>query len=200
MKHIITSILILTNLLSFSQNNFRKEIKTFQEELNKQYADTAESPLTKEDLLKFKHLDFYAINKKYRVKAKFIRTENTLPFKMKTTTNRAPIYEKYGEVEFVIDGKTIKLSVYQSHRLRKIDEYKDYLSLPFTDETSGKTSYAGGRYVDLTIPSNKTIIIDFNKAYNPYCAYNHKYSCVIPPAENHIPIEIKAGVMKYKKH
>jgi len=200
MKHIITSILLITDLLSFSQNNFKKEVKSFQEELNKQYADTAESPLTKEDLLTFKHLDFYPINQKYCVNAKFTRTENTLPFKMKTTTDRAPIYEKYGEVEFVIDEKTIKLNVYQSHRLREMNKYKNYLSLPFTDETSGKTSYGGGRYVDLTIPSEDTIIIDFNKSYNPYCAYNHKYSCVVPPAENHIPIEIKAGVMKYKKH
>ena len=200
MKHILTLVSFLISIISFSQNNFQQEAKAFQKELNKQYADTAESPLAKEDLLTFKHLDFYDINKKYRVNAKFKRTENSLPFKMKTTTNRAPIYEKYGEVEFVIDEKTIKLNVYQSHRLREMDEYKDYLSLPFTDETSGKTSYGGGRYVDLKIPSGDTIIIDFNKAYNPYCAYNHKYSCVVPPAENHIPIEINAGVMKYKKH
>lgn len=200
MKLIITTIIILTNILSFSQNSYLTEIKTFQKELNTQYADTAESPLTKEDLAIFKSLDFYPINKKYRVEANFKRTKNSTPFKMKTTTDRAPVYEKYGEIEFAIDGKIIKLNVYQSHRLRKTEKYKNYLSLPFTDETSGKTSYGGGRYVDLTIPSGNTIIIDFNKSYNPYCAYNHKYSCVIPPSENHIPIEIKAGVKKNKKH
>jgi len=200
MKQTITTILILTSLISFSQNNYFKEIKLFQKELNTQYVDTAESPLTKEDLATFKSLDFYPINEKYKVVAKFNRTENTVPFKMKTTTDRAPIYEKYGEIEFEIDGKTIKLNIYQSHRLRKTQKYKNYLSLPFTDKTSGKTSYGGGRYVDLTIPSGNTIIIDFNKSYNPYCAYNHKYSCVVPPSENYIKTEIKAGVKKYNKH
>lgn len=200
MKFRILFFLIFISYVAKTQNSYLKEIKAFQDTLNKQYADTAESPLTKEDLLTFKQLNFYPINKKYKVVAKFTRTENTSPFKMKTTTDRAPIYEKYGEIEFKINGKTIKLNVYQSHRLRKIEKYKNYLSLPFTDETSGTTSYAGGRYVDLTIPKSNSIIIDFNKAYNPYCAYNHKYSCVVPPAENHINAEIKAGVMKYNKH
>jgi len=200
MKFILTTILTLISIISFSQNEYFKELKAFQDTLNIQYADTAESPLIKEDLLTFKSLDFYPIDKIFKVKAKFTRTKNSVPFKMKTTTKRAPIYEKYGEVSFKINGKQIKLNVYQSHRLRDMEKYKNYLSLPFTDETSGKTSYGGGRYVDLTIPFGNTIIIDFNKSYNPYCAYNHKYSCVVPPAENHIPIEIKAGVMKYNKH
>ena len=69
--------------------------------------------------------------------------------------------------------------------------------LPFTDAGNGDESYGGGRYIELRIPEKDTIIIDFNKAYNPYCAYNHKYSCPIPPIENNIPIEIKAGVKKY---
>lgn len=198
MKSILSTILILANLISFSQNSYIENIKAFQKELNTQYVDTAESPLNKEDLTDFRGLEFYPINKKYKVEAIFKRTKNTIPFKMKTTTDRAPIYEKYGEVSFEIDGKKIKLNIYQSHRLRNTKKYKDYLSLPFTDLSSGKTSYGGGRYVDLTIPKGNTIIIDFNKAYNPYCAYNHKYSCVVPPAENHIELEIKAGVMKYK--
>ena len=76
------------------------------------------------------------------------------------------------------------------------------LFLPFNDSSNGKTSYGGGRFIDIEIPENssKSIIIDFNKAYNPYCAYNHKYSCPIPPKENLLVIPIAAGVKAYKKH
>ncbi|MCF6365235.1 MAG: DUF1684 domain-containing protein [Bacteroidales bacterium] len=200
MKTIILLSLAFSFQISFSQNNFKKEIKYFQNTINKQYADTAESPLLKEDLAKFKSLDFYPAKKKYKVEAKFTRTKDAIPFKMKTTTDRAPEYVKYGNVEFEIDGKKIKVGIYQSLRLKEKEEYKDYLFLPFRDLTSGKTSYGGGRYVDLKIPEGNTIIIDFNKAYNPYCAYNHKYSCVVPPLGNFIAAEIKAGVMKFAEH
>jgi len=197
-KLFFIAILISITQIGISQKNYRKEIKLFQNTINKEYADTAESPLTKEDIAVFKNLDFYPVKKKYRVVAGFIRTENAQPFKMKTTTDRTPEYVKYGEITFTLEGKTVKVNIYQSMRLRNKEAYKDYLFLPFTDLSSGKTSYGGGRYVDLKIPKGNTIIIDFNKAYNPYCAYNHKYSCVVPPAENFIDLEIKAGV-KLKK-
>jgi len=195
---LLSVILLFQN--GTAQNSYKKEIKKFQNKLNKEYSDTATSPLTKKDLATFKGLDFYPVRKKFRVKAKFTRTENALPFKMKTTTDRAPEYVKYGELEFMLDGKKIKVTVYQSMRLKEKEEYKDYLFLPFRDLTSGKTSYGGGRYVDLKIPEGNTIIIDFNKAYNPYCAYNHRYSCVVPPAENFIDVKIKVGVMRFREH
>jgi len=191
---------LASQIILYAQKTYRHEIKVFQEELNKEYADSATSPLTPEDLATFKSLDFYPIKEKYRVVAKFTRTPDAVPFKMQTTTDRAPEYVKYGEVEFILKGKNIKVNIYQSLRLRKTEKYKDYLFLPFRDLTSGKTSYGGGRYVDLKIPEGDTMIIDFNKAYNPYCAYNHKYSCVIPPPENFIKVKIKAGVKKFGKH
>lgn len=193
-------ILTLITQVGFSQNSYTEKIKKFQDKINKEYADSATSPLTKEDLASFKSLEFYPIDKDFRINAKFKRTEKELPFKMETTTDRAPEYVKYGEIEFKLKGEKFKVNIYQSIRLREKEEYKDYLFLPFRDLSSGITSYGGGRYVDLKIPEGNTIIIDFNKAYNPYCAYNHKYSCVIPPSENFIDIEIKAGVKKQKQH
>ncbi|WP_321538818.1 DUF1684 domain-containing protein [Flavobacterium piscinae] len=71
--------------------------------------------------------------------------------------------------------------------------------LPFTDLTSGIESYGGGRYIDLKIQEGKIWTIDFNQAYNPYCAYNEKYSCPIVPEENDLKVEIKAGVKAFKK-
>ena len=81
-------------------------------------------------------------------------------------------------------------------------EEENFLFLPFKDLSNGKSSYGGGRFIDLEMPlsNSKTIIIDFNKAYNPYCAYNHKFSCPIPPKENNLNIDILAGVKAYGKH
>ncbi len=116
---------------------------------------------------------------------------------MKTSTKRLPKYIKYGELEFVLEGKTFKLNLYQNIDLIKKEGYADYLFLPFSDLTCGKESYIGGRYIDLRIPKGKTITIDFNKAYNPYCAYNHQFSCPIVPLENDLAIEVLAGVKKF---
>lgn len=171
--------------------------KKFQLELNNSYADSLKSPLTKEDFKHFKGLDFFSINEKYIVQATFIRTKKEKPFGMKTTTSRTPLYVKYGELHFLIDEKDFKLNVYQNKDLIKKPGYADYLFLPFSDLTCGNESYIGGRYVDMRIQKGKIWTIDFNKAYNPYCAYNYKYSCPIVPLENDLDIEILAGVKKF---
>ena len=180
-----------------AQKSFMEEIHAFQEELNEEFSDSKTSPLTKDDLKKFKALPFFSADTTFRVDAKFVRTENQTPFIMPTTTSRQPVYEKYGEAHFTLMGKNIVLTIYQSHDLRKTEEYKDYLFLPFTDLTNGLETYGGGRYIGLTIPPGEEIIIDFNKAYNPYCAYNPKYSCPLVPRENHIELAIEAGVKKF---
>ncbi len=173
-------------------------ILKFQEELNAEFSHPTESPLKPKDLKKFKNHTFFPINSQFRIEAKFVKAINTLPFRMKTSTNRRPIYEKYGEAIFQIDGKTYKLNVYQNHELLTVEGYKDYLFLPYTDLTNGKETYGGGRYIGLRIPSGDTIIIDFNKSYHPLCAYNHDYSCPIPPEENDLNVRIEAGVKLIK--
>ena len=129
-----------------------------------------------------------------RMAQRFPRTKIS---KMKTSTDRLPTYVKYGELTFSLEGKELKLNIYQNIELVKKKEYKDHLFLPFSDLTSGHETYIGGRYIDLKIPKGDTIAIDFNQAYNPYCAYNHKYSCPIVPLENDLQIEIKSGVKKF---
>lgn len=180
----------------FSQS-YIYELNEFQRIMNEEFSDSLKSPLTNSDRLKFKNLDFFNIDSTYRIKANFKRTPYEIPFPMKTTTSRAPMYVKYGEANFVLFGSNCFLNIYQNIDLIKKEGYSDYLFLPFTDLSNGNESYGGGRYIDLKIPEDEYIIIDFNKAYNPYCAYNHKYSCPIPPAENNLNIEIKAGVKKF---
>ncbi|MEI9956742.1 MAG: DUF1684 domain-containing protein [Ferruginibacter sp.] len=95
----------------------------------------------------------------------------------------------------------MQLTVYQSKSLTKNDQYKDYLFIPFTDATSGDESYGSGRYIDIltTDIKNNTVTIDFNKAYNPYCAYTTGYNCPIPPRENYLIVAVKAGEKSFAK-
>lgn len=193
MKSIYTIFFLLSFIISFGQETS----KEFQENLNKEYANKDESPLMKEDLEHFQALDFFSIHDKFLVQATFKRTKKEKVFEMKTSTERLPLYKKYGELEFIIDGVLCKLNVYQNMTLFKKPGFKDYLFLPFSDLTSGNESYIGGRYVDLRIQKGNQWVIDFNKAYNPYCAYNYKYSCPIVPMENDLKVSILAGVKKF---
>ena len=198
MRTLITLFILVQLNLVFGQGKFDvSAVAKFQKELNDEYADAMESPLTAEDLAVFKTLDFYPANETFFVVAKLARTQTEKPFEMETSTDRKPLYVKYGELFFTIDGRDFTLNVYKNIELSKKKEYKDYLFLPFSDLTSGKDSYIGGKYIDLTIPTGNTIVIDFNTSYNPYCAYNQKYSCPKVPLENDLDIEIKAGVKKF---
>ena len=197
MKKYFSLLLMMSFITLQAQDKTTETSQEFQENLNLEYADKEKSPLMKEDLKTFKSLDFYPINEKFIVEAKFIRTKKEKVFKMKTSTSRLPEYKKYGELHFSIDGVDCKLNVYQNIDLIKKPGFDDYLFLPFSDLTSGKETYIGGRYVDLRIQKGTTWKIDFNKAYNPYCAYNYEYSCPIVPLENDLNVAILAGVKKF---
>lgn len=171
------------------------EIAAFQKQLNAEYSNRKESPLEPKDFAKFKGHDFFPIDLNYRVHAKLIVTAGSPFFGMKTTTSTMRSQRVYGHVEFTLLGQEFRLPVYQSKDLMQTDEYADYLFFPFTDETNGTLTYGGGRYIDLRIPKEGAdIVIDFNMAYNPYCAYSSKYSCPIVPAENQMDIEVPVGV------
>ncbi|NER15441.1 DUF1684 domain-containing protein [Leptobacterium flavescens] len=181
------------------QEDALSDIRKFQRKLNKEFKDPETSPLTDKDRIGFNGLDFFPIDTTYRVKATLVRTPDELPFLMPTTTSRKSHEVKYGELHFTIEGKELVLNVYQNQQLKLTQEYKDYLFLPYTDETNGTETYGGGRYIDLSVPEGDTLILDFNKSYNPYCVYNPKYSCPIVPGENRLDVDIKAGVKDYEK-
>ncbi len=197
-------ILIVLSLVACSEKSLTKEqqaqlesAKEVQNKLNVQYADKKVSPLTDEDFNGFQSLDFFSIDLKYIIKANFIKNAFPIPFEMETNTDRRPIYKKYGTLYFEIDGVKCELPVYQNDSPNIKEEYKNHIFLPFTDLTNGKESYGGGRYIDLELPFESEVLVDFNTAYNPYCAYNHKYSCVISPEKNNLKVAIKAGVKDF---
>lgn len=201
MKLFYILIIVLSPLTSCAQKKQPILGETeFQKELNAAYKDASKSPLKAKDPKNFEGLNFFKFDTEYIVKASFKKLNNEKPFKMKTTTERLPIYLKYGELTFELKGKAYKLNIYQNQELIVKEGYEDYLFLPFLDETNGLESYGGGRYIDVRIPKGDTIEIDFNKAYNPYCAYNEKYSCPIVPRENYLKTRVEAGVKAFEKH
>lgn len=201
MKYLVTFLLSIICLTGCAQKKQPIQGETeFQRQLNADYKDATTSPLKEKDRKTFKGLDFFKFDSAYVVTAEFKRTPSEKIFKMKTTTDRLPEYVKYGELVFRLKGADFKLNIYQNQGLIQKEGYEDYLFLPFLDETNGLESYGGGRYIDTRIPEGNTMIIDFNKAYNPYCAYNEKYSCPIVPRENYLRVRIEAGVKVFKKH
>ena len=195
-KYLLLFLLFPVFFLSQKISKEESEIKKFQRELNAEYRNPKETPLRGDNFTNFKEHPFFPVNLKYRVVAEFTRTENAQPFDLPTSSGKTKAYQEYGKAVFTLDGKPYTLTVYQSLDLIKQEKYRDYLFLPFRDTTNGKETYGGGKYMDLTIPKDNTIILDFNKSYQPYCAYNaYDYNCPIVPEENRLPVEIRAGVM-----
>ncbi|WP_297792310.1 DUF1684 domain-containing protein [uncultured Eudoraea sp.] len=177
-----------------------KEIVGFQNKLNEEFRNPETSPLPDRYRKDFEGLDFFEPDTSFRVIATLERTADALPFMMPTTTDRLSEEVVYGIVKFILKDKAYSLEVYQNVELMDTAEYKDYLFLPFLDNTNGKETYAGGRYLDLAIPEGNSIILDFNRAYNPYCVYNKKYSCPIVPKRNFLNTKIMAGVKSFKQN
>jgi uncharacterized protein (DUF1684 family) len=203
-KHLFIFTLLLIMISCTSQGKRPLIGDTdYQKELNASYKDASKSPLKKKDLRKFNGLDFFMVDSTFIVKAKFSKIENAPTFEMATTTDRKPLYKKYGLLNFTLNGKKCELTIYQSQDDLRDEKHKDYLFLPFTDNTSGTESYGGGRYMDVMttdITEENTVFLNFNNTYNPYCAYNDKYSCPLTPRKNHLDLEIKAGIKAFKKH
>lgn len=179
--------------LAAQQGNYVEAIKDYQEA----YVIKHEVVKGKEK----KHIKFYPVNETYKVAAGFSKINDTVGFIMKTSGTKDKRYFRYGALLFTLNGVALRLTLYQSEQLMQDSTYKNYLFLPFTDHTSGEKSYGGGRYIDLELDDvkNNQVIVDFNKAYNPYCAYTSGYNCPIPPRENNLPVAIKAGEKNFKK-
>ncbi len=199
MKHLAAYLLVFIFTFNlYAQNeieDIEREILIHQETLNAQFSNPETSILLSDDFKNFTGLEFYPVDLNFRVEALLIKTPDEQPFQMRTTTRRLPWYVKYGELHFAINNTNFKLDLFQN--LEPKEGYEDYLFLPFTDLTSGDGSYGGGRYIDLIVSENQTIILDFNQSYNPYCVYNPMYSCPIPPEQNDLKIRIEAGIKDF---
>ena len=196
MKISILFIFISITILSCAKDKRPLKGETeFQKAQNAKFKDATTSPLKDKDRKNFEGLDFFKFDSTYIVKALLNRTPNSEWFNMKTTTSRVSKERVYGVLTFKLNGNERQLNIYQGEDLLTEDDYEDYLFLPFLDETNGLESY-----INVRIPEGDTMIIDFNKSYNPFCAYNDKYSCPIVPRENYLKTRIEAGVKGFAKH
>lgn len=170
------------------------DILIFQKELINEWNNPEKTPLKADEKDNFQGIHFFPVDLNYRIHADFtpIKEGTTHPFP--TSANKIKYYKEYGKINFILHSESFELTLYQSDP--PIEGYETSLFLPFMDETNGETTYGGGRYLDLEISDikNKKVWIDFNQAYNPYCAYSSHYNCPIPPANNYLETEVKAGV------
>lgn len=189
---VLCAVLMVINACSNTDDlAYTQRIMQQRAAITYKFLNPATTPLSQTKLASFKGLPYYEVNKNYLVETTFNPSGNQTIFAMPHTLNRVYEYVEAGTLSFTLNGKNLQLMSY----IRK-GEMADSVQLfiPFTDLTGGKTTYGGGRYLDVkvTLPANK-VWIDFNLAYNPYCAYNVNFSCPIPPKQNHLPMAIEAG-------
>lgn len=189
-----TTILFLFTLVSFyaKGKTYTDSIAEFRKHYIADLLADARSPIKHAQV---KNISFFPADHAYCVLAAFSASPGSVPFKIPTHSGKEKPFKEYGTLTFTLKGTPCTLHVYQSIDLMNNAAHKDYLFVPFNDMTNYETTYGGGRYIDLSIPDIKDgkVWLDFNKCYNPYCAYADGYSCPIPPDENHLHIEIPAG-------
>lgn len=164
------------------------EVTDFRKEKDELFGTTEDSPLTAAQKGEFKGLKYYPEEQKYNLTATIEKEDGGL-IDIKTSAGDTEPYKRYGKVKFELEGKELTLSVYQSTD-------SPHLFLPFRDKTNETETYHDGRYVEIEEEGGKADL-DFNYAYNPYCAYNENFRCPITPEENTLEVELKAGEKRY---
>lgn len=192
---VIMALCISVN--SFGQD-WKDSVDTFRKNYQAAFLKEERSPLKQADL---GYLRFYEPDSLYQIEGIFKPSTDKKVLMFPTSSGQQKEYTKYGEISFELKGKKLQLNVYRSLSLMRIPLYKDYLFIPLKDVTSGKETYGGGRYLDAKMGDIQAgkIRLDFNKLYNPYCAFSEGFSCPIPPKENHLPIAIEAGEKNFAK-
>jgi uncharacterized protein len=191
-----SSLLILLSSLSILSN--AQTAQELQKHRQQYKADLAKD--IKADTSK---VDFYAFSKQFIITAEVILDNDTSSFEMITSSGMKKEAQKFVKVRFKYNGQEFSLTGYQLTKLKETKEYADHFFIPFKDETTGNGTYEAGRYLDFKAGDIKDgkLIIDFNKAYNPYCAFTEGYNCPIPPKENTLRMAVTAGEKKYSgKH
>lgn len=170
---------------SIKPETYKQQVEAERNEKDKFFRTSADSPIT--DKTKFDGLSYFAPDLSYRLVARLEPfADKTQKLVVRMSDGSEEVYDKYAHAVFSLNGQACRLLVVK---------LQNTYSILFRDATSNKESYGGGRYLELNPDKLKDnhVVLDFNAAYNPYCAYNPTYACPIPPAENTLPIAIKAG-------
>jgi len=188
MKHILAITVLL--FLFYNSQGQKTYVDSLRMHREKYIADLYQ--VIKSDTA---YITFYPADESMIIGAKVEVLAGERPFNLMTSSGKTKEAKKYAKLTFTLAGKEYSLYAYQLLKLKERETTATLLFIPFTDETCGGTSYGGGRYIDLDTRDirDSRIIIDFNKAYNPYCAFTTGYNCPVPPKENTLPVAVKAG-------
>ncbi|KXX72434.1 DUF1684 domain-containing protein [Flammeovirga sp. SJP92] len=194
---VVIAYTYLSSNSNLDQGKYLEKMNIERAEKNEEFKDEKTSPLKEEELKSFTSLNYYSPDKQYIINAKLEWAEKPESIKIASTNGEPRTYKKVAWASFKIDNQEQKLVLLQNAFPNPLT--KGLTMVLFRDQTSGKTTYGAGRYIELRglKKGSMQTVIDFNRAYNPYCAYNDSYDCPLPPLENQMTVEINAGEKKY---
>ena len=164
------------------------ELDDFRKEKDEFYGRHPQSQLTPEQRRGFTGLRYFPENDALRLEVKVEVLTDEKPMQMQTTTGDVQVYVRHGRFKFDVEGQTAELTIFRN---------QNGYFLPFVDSLAGEETYPAGRYLEPEALPGDRFFVDFNLAYNPYCAYNEMWSCPITPAENRLKLPIRAGEKIY---
>jgi uncharacterized protein (DUF1684 family) len=167
------------------------ELQEFRVSKDQFYRSGRDSPLTRSQKIGFTGLAYFDEHPDLRIDAELAEPPNHDEITLETSTGDSQTYRRAGLVHFAVDGQPTQITLYAA-------EDADRFFVPFRDATSGHETYGAGRYLEVDPPVDGRVILDFNYAYNPYCAYNDQWSCPLPPLENWLAVPIRAGEKEFE--
>lgn len=185
--------------LHHSHDDYVKNLELMRKEKDYFFKEDPQSPIPHSLRHEFRGLDYFPPDPKYRVRAELIKDPNLQAIVLATSKGVPRDMVRYGVFEFEIDGARQRLAAYRSVPQPGHHHDQESLFVPFRDATSGKETYGAARYLDIEEERGDDYAIDFNVAYNPYCAYSDDYVCPFPPRENWLSIPIRAGEKNFEK-
>ncbi len=171
---------------------WRRALLRFREQRDQAFRTDHDSPLGHEGQTNFEGLKYFTPDPEFRFETPLHRNPELRSVIMSTSKGTRQLFNDIGNFELSIGGQAVVLHAYQS-----AERQDPSIFVPFRDATSGKESYGAARYLDLEVEHDDRYAVDFNYAYNPYCAYRDDYVCPFPPAENWLKVPIPAGEKKY---
>lgn len=191
---IVIAIIIYTFKGSSGQNaSLKAEVEQARQEQIDFLKNNDDSPFN--DSIPFEGLKFYPVKNTFKVKAQLTPVDFNKELLLTNNKGGKERFLKYAYANFKINGKSCRLVLLRASKGRGSEQ----LFIPFTDQTNGDETYGAGRYLEVDVPQNDTgsLTLDFNKAFNPYCAYNSEYVCPMPPKENRLDVPVPAGEKSY---
>lgn len=183
-----------------SLEDYRRGIEEFRRRKDRMLASDPDSPIPPGERAGFQGLRYFPVDPKYRIRVRLQPEASPARVRMVTSKGTEQEFLRVGHFDFSLEGRPLRLFAYRSapppgHERQAREEP---LFIPFRDATSGRESYGAARYLDLQPSPTGEYILDFNLAYNPYCAYSDDYICPLPPPENTLPVAVRAGERAYR--